>query len=54
MSVFSACMYVNYMYACELHIYTYGSRKRVLDPLELELKMVLSYYVSAGNQTQVP
>ena len=30
-----------------------GGQKRALDPLELELKMAMSYHVGAGNQTWV-
>ena len=31
----------------------FGGQKRVLDPLELELQMVVSHHVGARNQTQV-
>lgn len=31
-----------------------GGQKWVLDALELELETVVSYYVSAKNQTRVP
>jgi hypothetical protein len=30
-----------------------GAQERVLDPLKLELQMVISYPVGTGNQTQV-
>lgn len=29
-------------------------QEKVLDPLELELRMVMSQYVGAGNQNLVP
>lgn len=32
---------------------TYGGPKRLLDALELELPMFVSYHVVAGNQTLV-
>jgi hypothetical protein len=42
--VLFACMSIMYMlHACRGH-------KRASDPLELELKMVVSYHVSDGNQ----
>ena len=31
----------------------YGGQKRVSDPLKLELQVVVSHLVGAGNQTQV-
>ena len=30
-----------------------GGQKRALDALELELQMVVSHHMGAGNQTQV-
>ena len=31
----------------------YGDQRRASDPLELELKVVVSCHVGAGNQTQI-
>lgn len=31
----------------------YRGQKRVVDPLEIDLQMTVSYFVSARNQTQV-
>lgn len=41
-----------------MHCVTYmpdahGGKKRELDPLELELQIILSQHVRGGNQTQV-
>lgn len=51
------CMYVLHMVICMrvLHMMSgaSGGQNWVLDPLELELKMVVSHNVSAGNRTQV-
>jgi hypothetical protein len=35
---------------CSAH----GGQQRALDLLELELQMIVTHYVSVGNQTQVP
>lgn len=37
-----------------MHTRVLGGQKRVLDALELELETVVSYHVSAKNQTRVP
>ena len=44
-----ACMYVYEPHVC----CDLGSQKRSLDPLELELWMVVGCYVGSRNQTQV-
>lgn len=42
------------MYICMTHAYFVPrENKRVPDPLELESKIALSYYVSDGNRTHV-
>ena len=43
-----ACMYVRTPVSCS----AYG-QKRASDPLELELWMVVSRHMGAGNQTQI-
>ena len=48
-SVLPACMYVRTMCVPGTH----RAQKNVLDPLEVELQMVLSHYVGVGNQTWV-
>ena len=40
-----ACMYVSAAMLCS----TYGSQKRVSDPREVELQIVVSHHVDAGN-----
>jgi hypothetical protein len=39
------------MYACALHMCfgTHRSQKRVFDPLELEMQIVVSYHMGAGT-----
>ena len=32
---------------------TFGDQKKITDPLNLEVWMVMSYHVDAGDQTQV-
>lgn len=51
----STFIYIFYFFAC-MSVYcvyvvpgTYGSQKRVVEPLELELQRVVSHYVGAGN-----
>lgn len=44
LDVLRACMYVCHLYAC---------KKREPDPLELELLMVVNWYVGIGNLTWV-
>ena len=45
--VLSTCMYVHHVCAwC-------SGQKRGSDPLELEIQMVVSHFVAAGNQSQV-
>jgi hypothetical protein len=44
-----ACMYVSTQCVCRAQ----RSQKRALEPLELELWMVVSCHMDAGNQTQV-
>lgn len=44
-SVSPECMSVHHLWAG-----THGDQKRVLNPLGLELQVVISYHVSAGNQ----
>lgn len=46
MSVLHACMYVCTMFMLGTH----ESQKKALDSLGLELQLVVSYYVSAGNE----
>jgi hypothetical protein len=41
------CMCTRYM--CDNH----RGQKMFLDPLELELDMIMSHHVGSGNQTQV-
>lgn len=48
MNVLSACIHVHYM--CEV---TYVDQKRASDSLELELEIVVSSHVDAGNETWV-
>lgn len=42
-----------------MHVYAvyvgsaYGGQKRVWNPLELELQIVVSHHLNAGNQIQV-
>lgn len=38
-----------YISVCHMHACIGRDQKRVLEPLELELMMVMSYYVGAGN-----
>lgn len=45
--VFSTCIFVLHIYACGQ-----GSQKTMLDPLEPELQVVVSFHVGAENQTQ--
>lgn len=40
----NVCMYTMYMS---------GVHKKVMDPLELDLLIIGSYHMSAGNQTEV-
>lgn len=40
------CMFICASHACSVH----GGQKRVLDPLEMELKVVMNCHVSAGNR----
>lgn len=41
------------MYAGAPHMYSaHGGKKRALDPLELELQLVVSYHVGAGVQRE--
>lgn len=47
MGVLPMCVYMNQK--CSAHT----DQKRALEPLELELEMVVSHYVGAGNQTWV-
>lgn len=49
------CMGV-FLHGCLCTIYTlsaWRSQKRALEPLDLELQMVVKQYVSTGNRTQV-
>lgn len=48
MSVLSACLYVYHMYHGDL-----GGQNEILDLLKLELRMVVSHSVDAGNGTWV-
>lgn len=41
-----ACMFICASHACSVH----GGQKKVLDPLEMELKVVVNCHVSAGNR----
>ena len=43
-----------YIYMCVYLPVAHGVQKRALDPLELELQMVVSHHVGAENQTWVP
>lgn len=45
MCVCSACMYMCVPHVCLVPV----SQKRTLDLLELELKMVVSHHMDAGN-----
>jgi hypothetical protein len=42
-----------HVWLCTLCVQARGGQKRALDPLELELQMVASHHVGAGNQTLV-
>jgi hypothetical protein len=44
------------MYICAppaVHFWCLRKPEEVLDPLGLELKIIMSHYVDAGNRTQV-
>lgn len=41
------------VHVCTMYMQCQRSQKRVLDPLELELKAVVSHYVGARNQTVI-
>ena len=45
--IVSVCMYVS------VHIDVYRGQKKVLDPLELGLQMIVSHHVDAGPRTWV-
>lgn len=48
MCIYSMCLAC--LYVCILFIFgACGGQKRVLDPLELEFRMVVSHQVGAGN-----
>lgn len=47
--VYFACIAVYHM-----HAVLQGGHKRPLDPLELELQMIVISHVWAGNQTWIP
>lgn len=47
--VWVLCLFECAPYACSAH----GDQKRASDPPELELHMVLSHHVGAGNETLV-
>ena len=54
--IFILCLF--YVYECFLHVcttYVFHAHRgrRALDPLELELWMVVSHHVNAANQTWV-
>ena len=43
------------MYICAQHVYNaHRYQKRVSDPLELELQLVVSHYVGAGKSNHGP
>lgn len=49
---FNFYFYAYRYFVCELHgSRICGGQKEALDPLRLELQMVVSYFLSAGNQT---
>lgn len=45
MSIFCACVAVYYVYVL---LSVLGGQKKVLDPLEVELRMTMSYHMGAG------
>lgn len=46
-------VFLAYMYMCKPQVCSAHGQKRVLDPLDLELQIVMNHHMCAGNYTQV-